>query len=485
MLVSEFFEGSPFTSICALPQDERNRIGEIIFRFYIGSLSGTTSSAAIRIPGTCCSAPTAGSRSSTRTVQPHGRRTRRVREAVTARRDGGAQRRSLRADGAPRCHRAGRRRHARRVPRVRVRGRRVELVDEEIAITPEMASTGFLLATPRASEFSGMKSQNLPPEHLFSRRADFLTFGVLGQLDASANWHRIGRAWGVRRRACHGTRRRRGTLAFGPLNPPSAAVVVAQFGPCLRTRVTCGPPPPSKRSAQDRTPGLRDRPRATPGFTGNKADGERMLEERGAVLSSLQEKLYANGRSGDKRSVLLILQGMDTAGKGGMVRHVIGHVDPQGVDHAPSGSRRPRRSAITTVADQQGTASRRAVGGVRPLALRGRPGGAGAQSGPARRVGRPLRGDQPVRTRTGHNGTTIVKVAMFCRGRAEAPAGRATRAPRQVLEVQPGDVTERKLWPQYQEAYQAMLDKTSTEHAPWYVVPCDRKWYSRIAVTDY
>lgn len=70
------------------------------------------------------------------------------------------------------------------------------LVDADIAITPEMASTGFLLAIdPRASEFSGMKTQSLPPEHLFSRRADFLTFGVLGQLDASANWHRIGREW--------------------------------------------------------------------------------------------------------------------------------------------------------------------------------------------------------------------------------------------------------------------------------------------------
>ena len=40
------------------------------------------------------------------------------------------------------------------------------------------------------------------------------------------------------------------------------------------------------------------------------------------------------------------------------------------------------------------------------------------------------------------------------------------------------------MWPKYQEAYQAMLDRTSTDYAPWHVVPCDRKWYSRLAVTE-
>ena len=76
---------------------------------------------------------------------------------------------------------------------------------------------------------------------------------------------------------------------------------------------------------------------ATPGFRGDKKSGELLLAERTAVLSGLQEKLYANGRSGDSRNILLVLQGMDTAGKGGIVRHVIGSVDPQGVDHAAFG----------------------------------------------------------------------------------------------------------------------------------------------------
>jgi len=78
-----------------------------------------------------------------------------------------------------------------------------------------------------------------------------------------------------------------------------------------------------------------------------------------------------------------------------------------------------------------------------------------------------------------------VKVAMFVsldeqKKRLEERLDR----PDKYWKYNPGDVTERGLWPAYQQAYQAMLDKTSTEHAPWYVVPCDRKWYSRIAVTE-
>lgn len=71
--------------------------------------------------------------------------------------------------------------------------------------------------------------------------------------------------------------------------------------------------------------------RGTPGFTGMKADGEAALAALSTPLSDLQERLFAEGLSGGRRSVLLVLQGMDTAGKGGTVRNVVGLVDPQGV----------------------------------------------------------------------------------------------------------------------------------------------------------
>src|ERR1700754_112135 len=72
-------------------------------------------------------------------------------------------------------------------------------------------------------------------------------------------------------------------------------------------------------------------PDATPGFEGGKKDGEKALTKGLGELADLQERLFAAGRFGDQRSALLVLQAMDTAGKGGIVSHVVGSVDVQGV----------------------------------------------------------------------------------------------------------------------------------------------------------
>src|SRR5689334_8087312 len=68
-----------------------------------------------------------------------------------------------------------------------------------------------------------------------------------------------------------------------------------------------------------------------PGFPGSKKKGKASLYAMGDELSDLQERLFAEGRSGGLRNVLLVLQGMDTSGKGGILRHAVGLVDPQGV----------------------------------------------------------------------------------------------------------------------------------------------------------
>jgi polyphosphate kinase 2 (PPK2 family) len=64
----------------------------------------------------------------------------------------------------------------------------------------------------------------------------------------------------------------------------------------------------------------------------------------------------------------------------------------------------------------------------------------------------------------------------------KARLGRRLARPDKQWKYNPGDVDERMFWPHYQEAYQAVLDRTSTDAAPWYVVPADRKWYARLAV---
>ncbi|MGZ8803218.1 MAG: PPK2 family polyphosphate kinase, partial [Mycobacterium sp.] len=76
---------------------------------------------------------------------------------------------------------------------------------------------------------------------------------------------------------------------------------------------------------------------ATPGFRGDKSDAPTLQGERNVRFAELQEMLYANSRSGDTRSVLLVLQGMDTAGKGGIVKHVVGDANPQGIRYTSFG----------------------------------------------------------------------------------------------------------------------------------------------------
>ncbi|TJZ79451.1 polyphosphate kinase 2 family protein [Rhodococcus oryzae] len=226
--------------------------------------------------------------------------------------------------------------------------------------------------------------------------------------------------------------------------------------------------------------------KGTPGFAGDKALGERLLEERGARLSALQELLYANGRSGDTRSVLLVLQGMDTAGKGGMLRHVIGHVDPQGVDHASFGvptAEEKRHDYLWRIRKalprngQLGVFDRSHYEDV--LVVR-------VHNLVPPEVWEPRYEEiNTFERELVESGTTIVKVAMFVSlDEQKSRLAERLERPDKYWKFNPGDITERGFWPEYQKAYQAMLDRTSTEHAPWHVVPCDRKWYSRLAVTE-
>ncbi|MBH0778282.1 polyphosphate kinase 2 family protein [Nocardia bovistercoris] len=225
---------------------------------------------------------------------------------------------------------------------------------------------------------------------------------------------------------------------------------------------------------------------ATPGFTGDKAAGVESLAERTAVLSGLQEKLYANGRSGDKRSVLLVLQGMDTAGKGGIVRHVIGSVDPQGVDHAAFGVPTPEekrhhylwriRKALPR-GGQLGVFDRSHYEDV--LVVR-------VHDLVPRSEWEPRYDEiNAFEQELADEDTTVVKVAMFVSlDEQKRRLRERLERPDKYWKFNPSDIDERAYWPAYQEAYQAMLERTSTDVAPWYVIPADRKWFARLAITE-
>ena len=83
------------------------------------------------------------------------------------------------------------------------------------------------------------------------------------------------------------------------------------------------------------------------------------------------------------------------------------------------------------------------------------------------------------------SGMTLVKVAMFVSLEQQKKQLRERlEDPTKYWKYNPKDIDERQHWPAYQEAYQAVLDRTSTDYAPWYVVPSDKRWYSRLAITE-
>jgi PPK2 family polyphosphate:nucleotide phosphotransferase len=224
----------------------------------------------------------------------------------------------------------------------------------------------------------------------------------------------------------------------------------------------------------------------TPGFTGDKDGSVSLQEERNKRYAELQEMLYANSKEGDHRAVLLVLQGMDTAGKGGIVKHVVGQANPQGIRYTSFG--------VPTVQERAHYYLWRIRNALPPAGHIGVFDRSHYEDVLIVRVHNLVppevwgaRYDEinAFEHELVDNGTTLVKVAMFVslEEQKKRLAERLSR-PDKYWKYNPGDVDERKLWPYYQDAYQAVLDRTSTDYAPWYVVPCDRKWYCRLAVTE-
>ena len=223
---------------------------------------------------------------------------------------------------------------------------------------------------------------------------------------------------------------------------------------------------------------------STPGFEGGEHAGEALLEKGRTELGDLQERLWAESRFGGNRSVLLVLQAMDTAGKGGIVRHVVGGVDPQGV--TVYGFKKPTKEELShdflwRVRNQLPTPGL--------LGVFDRSHYEDVLIARVRSLAQPSVIQDRYRLITEFekqvvdSGTTIVKVMLHIS--ADEQKSRLLARldePEKHWKFNPGDLDERALWPQYQDAYQVAVEKTSTADAPWFVVPADHKWYARVAV---
>jgi PPK2 family polyphosphate:nucleotide phosphotransferase len=226
-------------------------------------------------------------------------------------------------------------------------------------------------------------------------------------------------------------------------------------------------------------------PSSTPGFDGNKAAGEQAVARLGPRLAGLQEKLLAQGRSGLDRSVLLVLQGMDTAGKGGTVTHVLGQVDPMGVHYkgfkAPTLQERrhdflwrirrelptPGLIGVFDRSHYEDVVTTRVHGLVDRRTWQ-------------RRYGIINRFEQEIAA----EGTKIVKCFLHISMQEQRRRLLARLAdPTKRWKYDPHDVDERAKWSDYQLAYSEALQRTNTVVAPWHVIPADRKWWRNLAVT--
>lgn len=224
---------------------------------------------------------------------------------------------------------------------------------------------------------------------------------------------------------------------------------------------------------------------AMPGWkTG--ADPVEFLADTAAHLADLQELMFANGRTetGDQRSLLLVLQAMDTAGKGGIVKHVIGNVDPQGTHihgfKTPTPEERKHdflwriRKELPAVG-LIGVFDRSHYEDVLIHRVRGLT--------PLPEIEKRYGIINEFEAELATQGVTVVKVMLHISKDEQRRrlASRLDRADKH-WKYSPGDVDERKLWPAYQEAYQIALTRTSTDGAPWYVVPANSKPHARAAV---
>ena len=205
-----------------------------------------------------------------------------------------------------------------------------------------------------------------------------------------------------------------------------------------------------------------------------------------AELSDLQERLYAEGVGGGHRSVLLLLQGMDTSGKDGTVRRVIGGLNPAGVRihsfkkptseelahdflwRVDNAMPRPGEVVVFNRSQYEDVLVVR----VHELV---------PESEWSTRYDR----INEFERRAVDAGTHLIKVMLHI-SKQEQKQRLAERLedPTKHWKYNAGDLQERAFWDDYQAAYQDALTRCSTDAAPWHVVPADRKWYRNWVVAN-
>jgi PPK2 family polyphosphate:nucleotide phosphotransferase len=231
-------------------------------------------------------------------------------------------------------------------------------------------------------------------------------------------------------------------------------------------------------------PGKRARlakrdPRDASAFPDRKAAEAQSVKD-GADINDLQDKLYAEG----KRSLLVVLQGTDTAGKDGTIRHVFNQTGPLGVAVAPFGKPSELELAHDFLWRAHMACPARGYIGIfnrshyeDVLVVRVR------KLAPPEAIDQRYEQINAFEKMLVENGTTILKFMLhISKEEQRERLQKRLDEPHSRWKFNPGDLEDRKLWDEFQGAYELMLEKCSTSWAPWYVIPSDRKWARNAAI---
>ena len=253
-------------------------------------------------------------------------------------------------------------------------------------------------------------------------------------------------------------RRRPASLAIGQLlRTGPGPVDLSQVGPGREARVRGG-----QGRGEGGAPGAR------------RGDGRAADEARGDAYT------------GGHRSLLLVLQGMDTSGKGGVLKHVVGLMNPGGVHakafSAPTEEERehdflwriekelpgPGKIGIFDRSHYEDVLVAKVNGLASPEEIERRYGAI-----------------NDLEKRLVDGGCTVVKCMLHISKEEQRQRLLARlENPKKVWKFKPGDLDDRERWDDYQRAYEIALERCSTEWAPWHVVPSNRKWYRSLAIAS-
>ncbi len=206
------------------------------------------------------------------------------------------------------------------------------------------------------------------------------------------------------------------------------------------------------------------------------------LERHRERLDALQELLSASAQ----KSLLLVLQGMDTGGKDGTIRHIFSGVNPQGCQVTPFKVPTPlelrhdflwRAHRAAPAKGMIGIFNRSHYEDVLVVRVHKR-----ISDKEAHQRMREIVGWEQM---LADNGTVILKFFLHISYEEQTRRLAARlKDPNKQWKISDSDFTERKFWPDYQLAYQDMLSRTSRQHAPWFIIPSDNKWYRNVVISE-